>query len=169
MVKHMEILQTFGVEWGKLIAQIVNFVLVLVLLRIILYKPIITMLEDRKKRIAESMTQAQTIEERFAKLEDEQAKIRKEAQEQAAAIIAEAKASGKSVADEITAQARSQAEALLTKAQVQNAAEYEKMRSELRKEVAQLAVVAAQKAVAEVLTNEQKQKITENAAKEILS
>src|SRR5437868_6054235 len=143
----MEILQTLGVEPKLLIAQVVNFVLVLVVLRLLLYKPILKMLDERKKRIAESMAQAQTIQERFEKLEQEQEKIRKDAHAQAATIIAEAKASSKTIADDIMAQARAQAEALLARAQAQNKAEYEKMRGELRKEVAILAVMAAQKAV----------------------
>lgn len=165
----MEILKDFGVQPILLVAQIINFLIVMFLLKRFLYKPLVGILDERKKRIAESMAQAGEITARLANLEEEQSQMRSDAQRKADAIIAQAKSTGKSLADEIVAQARTQAEAIMERSKAQNAAEYEKMRSELRKEVAQVAVLAAQKAVSEVLTTEQKDRITQKAAKEVLS
>ena len=45
----------FGVTWGQLGGQLVTFVVLLILLRLFLYKPVLSMLDERKARIAQGL------------------------------------------------------------------------------------------------------------------
>ena len=63
-------MDALGINGPFLIAQIVNFVLLLLLLRAFLYKPVLKMLESRKQRIAEGL-QAAEVARREAEVEQE--------------------------------------------------------------------------------------------------
>src|SRR3970040_2116594 len=51
-------IEALGLNLPQLIAQVVNFFLLLVLLRLTLYKPILGMLDQRKQKIAEGLNAA---------------------------------------------------------------------------------------------------------------
>ena len=55
----MEFLKDFGVNPILLLAQIVNFTVLLILLKKFFYKPILKVLEERKHKIETSVTQTQ--------------------------------------------------------------------------------------------------------------
>ena len=54
-------MDALGIEWSLLIAQLVNFALLIVLLRMFLYQPILNMLAARKERIVQSMKDAECV------------------------------------------------------------------------------------------------------------
>ena len=54
-------MDALGIEWSLLIAQLVNFALLIVLLRMFLYQPILNMLAARKERIVQSMKDAERV------------------------------------------------------------------------------------------------------------
>ena len=71
----MEFLKEFGIQPTLLIAQIVNFLIILFILKKFFYKPIIKLLDDRKKKIEESLKNAELIEERLKQTEEKSAQI----------------------------------------------------------------------------------------------
>src|SRR4030043_2475120 len=87
----MEIFKSFGIQPALLIAQIVNFLIILILLKKFFYKPITKILEERKKRIEESLKNADLIEERLKKTEEKSAQILDETRKNAQDLIDEAK------------------------------------------------------------------------------
>ncbi len=165
----MEILQSFGVQPILLVAQIINFLILLFVLRKLLYKPILKMLDERKQRIAESMKQAQEIEERFAKLEEEQKAMLQKARQEADALLTQTKDAAKTLTDQLTSEARQQSEKIIEKAQEAAKREHDQMQKELRGEIVTLAVEVAQKATQEILTPEQKKKLTSDAIQDLRS
>src|SRR3989338_5763860 len=102
----MEILKNFGIQPTLLLAQIVNFLIILFLLKKFFYKPIVKALEDRKKRIEESLTNAQSIEEKLQKTEEQSKQILDQAQTRAQVLINEAKGEAQKIADQATFEAR---------------------------------------------------------------
>src|SRR3989344_5440199 len=84
----MDILKSFGIQPTLLLAQIVNFLIILFLLSKFFYKPIIRMLEDRKKRIEQSLTNTDLIEEKLKNTQEKSTQIIKEAQKNAQGQIA---------------------------------------------------------------------------------
>src|SRR3989304_5856480 len=87
----MEFLKEFGIQPTLLIAQIVNFLIILFLLKKFFYKPIIKLLDDRKKKIEESLKNAEEIEERLKQTEEKSAQIIEEERRNSRNLIAEAK------------------------------------------------------------------------------
>lgn len=71
----MEIFSQFGVKPILLAAQVVNFFILLFILKKFLYKPILKVLEERKKRIEDSLKNAEEIEKRLAQTQQESEKI----------------------------------------------------------------------------------------------
>lgn len=79
------ILQKLGIDTSHLIAQLVNFTVVIVALVFFLYKPVVRMLEERKKKISEGLAQAEQAKKQMAEADTaakrEMEKVRGEASE----------------------------------------------------------------------------------------
>lgn len=71
----MDILNQFGVQPVLLAAQVVNFLILLFILKKLLYKPILRVLEERKKRIEDSLKNADEIERKLAEADKEAERI----------------------------------------------------------------------------------------------
>src|ERR1051326_1424701 len=82
----------FGVDWPHFIAQVVSFCIVAFLLQRFAYKPVVTMLEERRQRIAESLANAEKIKVELQRAEDTRKQILGEANVQATKLIEEARA-----------------------------------------------------------------------------
>src|SRR3989344_5427803 len=114
----MEIFKSFGIQPVFLLAQIVNFLIILYLLKRFFYKPIVKILEDRKKKIEESLKNADLIEERLQKTEEKNAQILAEAQNSARILIADAKREAENINQQTNLEARKTIEAALVEAVV---------------------------------------------------
>ena len=151
-----------GINLGSLIAFLVTFIVLIVLLRLVAYKPIIKMLDERSARIKESMEQAEAIKEKTAHAEETiKAQIeagRKEGQ----AIVAQASQVGERVKEEARAEARQEAEALIAKARAEIDRERIESIDQLRKEFVDLAILAAEKVIDESLDKKAHQRLIED-------
>ena len=67
----MEGLAGLGINLPTLIAQIVNVVILLGILYLVAYKPVMRMLDERSRRVKESMEQADSVKEQTARAEEE--------------------------------------------------------------------------------------------------
>ena len=112
----MDALSSLGINGPYLLAQIVNFFVLLFLLRLFLYKPVTNMLESRKQRIAEGL-QAAEVARREAEAERAQLQTQMEAERREAMDrIAAASKRGETLADEIEAGARLDAQRMIEQA-----------------------------------------------------
>ena len=121
----MDILKSFGIQPTLLLAQIVNFLIILFLLSKFFYKPIIRMLEDRKKRIEQSLTNTDLIEEKLKNTQEKSTQIIKEAQKNAQDLITEAKNRAEQIIENANLEAGKSTEEGLKNAKGQIAAEKE--------------------------------------------
>lgn len=71
----MDILNQFGVQPVLLAAQVVNFLILLFILKKFLYKPILKVLDERKKRIEDSLKNAEEIERRLQQTHEQSERI----------------------------------------------------------------------------------------------
>jgi F-type H+-transporting ATPase subunit b len=151
-----------GINLGSLIAFLITFIVLIVLLRLVAYKPIIKMLDERSAKIKESMEQAEAIKEKTAHAEETiKAQIeagRKEGQ----AIVAQASQVGERVKGEARAEARQEAEALIAKARAEIDRERIESIDQLRKEFVDLAILAAEKVIDESLDKKTHQRLIED-------
>ena len=88
-----ELLNTFGIEWPKFLAQLILFIVVYFVLKKFAFGPIIAMLEERRKNIEQGQLNAQKIRQQLAEAEKRHAEILAEANAQAQRLIDQARES----------------------------------------------------------------------------
>ena len=115
----MELLSKLGIDWKLLIAQIVNFGILLGVLTFFVYKPLLDVLEARRKRIEKSMEDAKRIEEQKKEMELIRIEELKKIDQEAGAFLERAKHQAEKIKMEILAAATKEAEQLLAKARQQ--------------------------------------------------
>lgn len=163
----MEFLENFGIQPTLLIAQIVNFLIILYLLKKFFYKPILKILDDRKKKIEESLKNADLIEERLQKTEEGSKKIITEAQNTTQTLINDAKKEAERIGDQASQDARKTIEDAAYKARIQIEAERTAMQKRLERETLDLVVVVIKRILGRNLKSKEKQDLTASAAREI--
>jgi F-type H+-transporting ATPase subunit b len=138
-------LEQLGINLGLLASQLVNFILLAVLLYLVLYKPVLRMLNERKERIARSMADVDAAREAAAKAQLEYDRKVAEAQRKAQEIIGQAAQAGEKVRVEIEAEARREAEVIRQKAHEEAAAEKARVLSEVQSQIASLSMTATER------------------------
>ncbi len=149
-------MEKLGISLGYLLFQIFNFTIMCILLYAWAYKPILRMLDNRKKKIAQGLEDARVASEARANAEQDAARLVAEAQNKANQLIREATDRAEAIGREIRAAADADAakEREVALAEVQ--LERDHMLSDLRSQIGALAIAAAQKLVGESL-DEQRQ------------
>lgn len=146
-----------GINLGFLIVWTLSFAIIFVVLRAWVYKPVLGLLEKRRKTIAQGLEDARVAADARANAEREASKILADAQTKAAEIVREATGRAEVAAREVHAAA--EAEAAKTRAGALADFEQERTRilGELRGQVAALSIAAAQKLIGASL-DEQRQR-----------
>jgi F-type H+-transporting ATPase subunit b len=155
-----------GLNLPQLIAQVANFIVLLVILRFTLYKPILGMLDERKRRISEGLNAAETAREEAAaaqaNIQQQLDVARREGQE----IVVNAQ----QVAGRIQAEAREQSErdrqASAERSRQEIQQERDRAIAELRSEFADLTVSAAGRVIGESLDADSHRRIIEETLAE---
>ena len=163
----MEILKNFGIQPTLLLAQIVNFLIILFLLKKFFYKPIVKALEDRKKRIEESLTNAQSIEEKLQKTEEQSKQILDQAQTRAQVLINEAKGEAQKIADQATFEARQIIEQAKSEAKAQIVLERRQLEKQLERQTMGLVVEVVKKVLGRTLKTSERRELTTKAAAQL--
>ena len=140
-----------GLNLGYLIIQIANFVILFIVLRAWVYKPITNMLEKRRNAIAKGLEDARIAAEARANAENDAAKIIADAQAQAGAIIRDASSRTETTIKDLRLKADEEIAKAKSSAMAEAVQERDRMLGELRSQVAALAIAAAQKLVGESL------------------
>jgi F-type H+-transporting ATPase subunit b len=165
----MNPLAKLGFNGPVFIAQLVNFGLLLVLLRLFAYKPIMTMLDTRANKIKESLEAGDRAKQEAVSAEKEIAKKIEEASASGQQIVGQAVKTAEEVKRRASQDAKKEADAIIAKAQVEIQREKQESMTELRKEVADLAVLVAGKAIGTSLDKETQRKLIDNTLKEVSS
>lgn len=144
-------MEALGINLGYLLIHILSFTIVLVTLRKWAYGPITSMMEKRRKMIAQGLEDAQVAAEARANAERQASQIMADAQAKAAEVVREATERAEAAEREV----RVQREAEINKMREQRLAEVEVERNrilgEVRSQVAALAIAATQKLIGENL------------------
>lgn len=162
-----ETLQILGIQWPKLIAQVINFAIVLFVLWKWAYKPVLQMLELRRTKIEESVANADKIKQELARTETARQEILTKADTDANKLIEEARAAAARVLEQETQKAVATANQIITKAREANEAELARMKLELRREVGRLVVETTAKVTGKILTVEDHQRLVDETNRQI--
>jgi len=158
-----ELINTFHIDPKLIIAQVVNFAIVLLVLYKFAYKPILKMLNDRTKKIEKGLKDAEDANKKITELENRDKEMLVEAKKETQKIIASAENTAKKNKDEIIAEAKSQAEKILQEAKKKIEDEKVKMISEIKAEVSGLVVAATEKIIGEKLDSHKDKELIDKA------
>ena len=155
----MEGLASLGINVSALIAQVINIAILFGLLYLVAYKPLMRMLDERSNKVKESMEQTEYIKEQVELTEKETAKRIQEASKEGQKIIDRSMKVGEEAKHQAQKEAKEKAQALIAEASVEIKQERDKAIDELRKEVADLAIMAAGKVVGQMMDKETNRKL----------
>jgi F-type H+-transporting ATPase subunit b len=161
-----QIARTFGVDWPQLIAQIISFCIVCALLHRFAYRPVLTMLEQRRQRIAQAQADAEKIKADLAQTESRRQEIMMQANAQATRLIEEARSAAARAGDQETQKAMAAAKAILAEARETGTREHERMLAQLKREIGRLVVETTAAVTGKILTTEDQQRLAEETAKQ---
>lgn len=152
-----EVLGQLGISGPLLLSQIVNFLILMVLLRLFLYQPVLNMLEKRKERIAQSLQEVERSSSAAAEAEQERAKILEEARREAQEVRAQSARDAERIAQEIRSRAEAEATEIRMKSQADAEAQVQTILADAKKQVADLAIAATEQLLGRELQNKAEQ------------
>lgn len=144
-----ELFEAFGVDWRLLIAQAVNFGIVLVALTYFLYKPVTRVLEERRAVIARGVDEARRASEKLSRADEEAQSRIQTADGEAEGIVRSAREAAGSERTKLLRDAEARAAQIAEDAQARAEETAAKSRRESEQDIARLAVLAAEKVLAE--------------------
>jgi F-type H+-transporting ATPase subunit b len=147
----------------SLIIQIVNFVILLLVLHRLLYKPLLAKMEERTAAIKRSLEEAQAARADAAKQQDENVARLRAAHQEAATIREQALKDAAEEQRRLVEGARAEAQRLVDSARAQMDGDVRRAREELRREVGDLATAVAEKLIRKSLREEDHRRIIDEA------
>ena len=163
----MELLTKLGIDWRLLIAQIVNFTVLLFVLYRFRYKPLSTLLENRRQRIEKSLAEAARIEADAKRMDELKIQRTEEARREAAKIMEEAAQKAEAQRQATLDKTKQAAAVVVMKAKDEIQAEKTAMLCSVQSETANLVVSVAEKVLREKLDDEKDRKFIEETIKQL--
>jgi F-type H+-transporting ATPase subunit b len=136
-----------GINLPVLIAQLVNFTILLVVLRLVAWGPLTKMLDERREKIRESLEAADQAKAQVAESGRQAQESMDAARREGQQLIAQAQEIGNRLQADARSQAQSDAEAILVRARAEIQLERDTAIADLRKEFADLTISAAEKVI----------------------
>jgi len=127
-----------------LIGQMGTFAVLVWFVMRFLWEPVMKMMEDRKKRIADGLAAAERGQHEKELAEKHAKEVLHDAKEQAKEVIAQAQRRGDEIVEEAKDEARSEGDRLITAAQAEIEHQMNQAREKLRKDVVSLAMEGAE-------------------------
>jgi F-type H+-transporting ATPase subunit b len=155
--------KTFGLNWPFFIAQVVNFFLVIFVLKVFAFGPIQKMLEERRARIAAGEEKIKLIERQLADSVETTAAAISKANDEAVRMVTEAKQGAAAFTEQKAQEAISSAQQILAKAEAAAKADRERLTNELKREFGRLVATTTAQVTGKVLTAEDQKRINEDA------
>ncbi len=161
----MEVLAKLGVDWKLLLAQAVNFVVLLWVLRRYAYQPMLDFLEKRTVRIEKGLKDAEAAQVKLAEMEVKEKEVLVAAHTEAKSIIARAEESAKKRDAERSLETEAKVKRLLEEATEKIREEKDRALAGAKEEIGSLVLLSVEKMLREKVDSTTDKKILENIAK----
>jgi F-type H+-transporting ATPase subunit b len=158
-----ELFGKFGVNWPFFIAQVICFILVMIVLRKYAFGPVQEMLEQRRARIAEGEDKLKLIEKQLAESAATTAAAIAKANGEAIRMVAEAKQGAAAFSEQKAQDAITQAQQILVKVEAAAKADRDRLTVELKREFGRLVVATTAQVADKVLTADDQRRLNEAA------
>jgi F-type H+-transporting ATPase subunit b len=156
----MELLKLL--DSSQIIAQVVSFLILFFILRALVWKKFLKVLDDRKGRVATELKNIEDSKAEVAKLKTYYEAHLDKIDQISKSRLEEAVSEGKRIAEEIRANANAEALKTIEKTNEAIRGELARAREDLRDDIVDIAIEAAGKVVEEKLTEKEDKKIVED-------
>src|SRR3989338_3029023 len=158
-----ELLHSLGIDWRLLIAQGVNFAILLAVLGRFVYRPIMKMLDDRREGVRRAIEREESAAAKLAAAEAEKEAMLADARVRSQKIIDEARQSGEEVKRKMFGEAKEEIKKMQTDAAKKLQDERVNLVTEVKSEIGTLIVDTIEKTLGDVLDERSQGKMVEQA------
>jgi F-type H+-transporting ATPase subunit b len=162
-----ELLKTFGVTWVAFISQVIIVLVVYFILKKYAFGPVLDILEQRRKRIADGEANLEKIRAELEQAEAKVASMLSDANKDAERLINEAKESAAAVREQKTQDAIAEAGNIIAKAKEASKLEHERLLADLKRDFGRLVIDTTGKVTGKVLDDSDQERINQEAAGQI--
>src|SRR5262247_4679313 len=159
--------ETFGWNWKLFLSQVISFCIVAYLLQRFAYKPILAILEERRRTIEQGQLNAEKIKKELAQAETRYQEIVAKANADGQKMIDEARESAAHLSERKQQEAIAGAEQIIAKAREAAALEHNRTMESLKHELGRLVVETTAKVTEKVLTPEDQRRLQEETARQL--
>jgi len=154
-------------DTGTIFWTVLTFIILLVILTKLGWKPILKALEDRENRIKSALYQAEHDQKKAEKYLEQQRNLIEDAKKESIKILNDSKMTAEHSKKELVEQARSEAERMLERAKQEIELNKEKAISDVRKYAVDISLLAAQKVIGDTLSEKQQINLIEKYLNEL--
>jgi F-type H+-transporting ATPase subunit b len=140
-----QLIATFGINWKILIVQIVNFFILIVLLKYFLYGPFVNLIESRRAQIIKGVADAERADSALRDADAKKTDILANASIEAEKIVALARETGKKKEAELLKEGQQKYERMLVEANMKSEEIKRTALEESREEISRLIVLGVEK------------------------
>ena len=152
---------------GLIIWTLVTFVLLLVLLKRMAWKPILTALDNRENEIKDSLERAEKAKEEAQKILDENRASLSKAEEESKKIIEQSRSYAEDLKEQMLKDSKVQAQKIISDATAEIERKKESAFEELKNQIAEISVNAAEKIMRENIDAEKNKQLVARYLNEI--
>ncbi|MBP7811262.1 MAG: F0F1 ATP synthase subunit B [Candidatus Moranbacteria bacterium] len=157
----MEALANLGIDWKLLLAQVVNFVVVLLVLKRFAYQPMLKLLDERTAKIEKGLVDAEGASRKLSEMEMKEKAVLADARTEAKRILAETdEAAAKRDAAKMT-ETEARVKKLLEESENKIAEDRKKMLEEAKRELAGTVLMAVEKVLSEKMDSAKEKELIE--------
>jgi len=160
-------MEALGLDFKIILFQAVNFLLLMIVLGKILYKPILGLLEDRKRSIVQAGKEAEKIKFELALIKEEQKRIINEAHLESRLIFEKESQKAKEHYQEMTKRTKDEVAEMLLDGERKLTVQKENFLENSRKEMTSLIGLLVEKSLNDCLTDPEKERVVEESLKRI--
>lgn len=160
-------MEKLGIEPILLVAQVVNFLIIVFVLSRLLYKPILDLLEKRRREIAEGLALTEKMRQEEEKLKLKREKVLDAARAEGQKILDEMRHQAKEEEKEILAAGHAEAQDIIAKGKEEVARLHEELAKNLRREAVGLAEAMVKRLLTKVLSSTDQHKLLDQELGEL--
>ena len=160
------IIETFHLDVKLLVAQIINFAVVLAVLYWLVFKPLLKTMEERSKKVAKSLVDAKKIEEQLALTQADYQKEIVQAKKEASLILEQARARADETKKEMIVRVKEEIGLMVNQQKAKLEQEKAVVLKEIRQDVAGLVIKTVEKVLNKKLDEKGDQELIKNLIKE---
>ncbi len=160
-------MEELGIDWKILLGQLVNFAILLFLLKRFAYRPFIDLLEKRRRQIEEGVNKSQEAEKAMERISGLEQEAKNRGKEEARAVLKQAEDRAKEKSREVLSLAQAEKEKMLAEAKLLAVKEIEEAKKGNEERMIETALVAAGRFMEEHLDKEKDKELIEKIISEL--